>query len=156
MPRLKQKRDVKKRSAKLKKIVSLAEAEERSLAAMTGRSQKKLNEQQQKLGELNAFRESYATRARSSGGQSSAHWKDYQNFLSRLDRAVRAQQQVVAECEKNLDVHRRRWQEKRQRVESLERVQGRYLEQERVHADRLEQRTQDDLPAAPTLYDEDR
>lgn len=147
---------MKRRSARLKKIVSLAEAEERSLGAITGRSQKQLNEQRQKLGELNAFRESYAARARNSVDQSSAHWKDYQNFLSRLDQAVRAQRQVVAECEKNLDVHRRRWLEKRQRVESLERVQGRYLEQERLHADRLEQRALDDLPAAPPLYDEDR
>ncbi len=144
---------MKRRSARLKKILSVAEAEERSLGMQTGRAQKKLLEEKRKLGELNAYRESYAARARSANALSSAHWKDYQNFLSRLDQAVRSQQQVVNDCEKNLELHRRRWLVKRQRVESLERVQDRYRQQEVAHADRIEQRTLDDLPSAPPMYD---
>lgn len=147
---------MKKRSARLRKILSVAEAEERSLGMRTGRAQKKLLEENRKLGELNAYRESYAARARSASALSSAHWKDYQNFLSRLDQAVRSQQQVVNDCKKNLELHRSRWLVKRQRVESLERVQERYRQQELSHADRIEQRTLDDLPGAPPMYDKDR
>lgn len=147
---------MKKRSARLQKILSLAEAEERNLGMQTGKAQRKLLEENGKLGELNAYRESYAAKARSANALSSAHWKDYQNFLSRLDQAVRSQQQVVDDCRKNLDLHRRRWLVKRQRVESLERVQERYREQEDSHAERLEQRALDDRPGTASAYDKDR
>lgn len=147
---------MKKRSLRLKKILSVAEAEERSLGMQTGKAQKKLLEENRKLGELNAYRESYAARARNASALSSAHFKDYQNFLARLDQAARLQQQAVNDCEKNLDLHRRRWLVKRQRVESLERVQERYRQQELSHADRIEQRTLDDLPGSPPIYDKDR
>ena len=147
---------MKKRSARLQKILSVAEAEERSLGMQTGRAQKKMLEENQKLGELNAYRESYAAKARNANALSSAHWKDYQNFLSRLDQAVRSQKMVVDDCAKNVELHRRRWLIKRQRVESLERVQERYRQQESLHAERIEQRTLDDLPGAPPLYDKDR
>lgn len=146
---------MKKRSARLQKIVSVAEAEERSLGLQTGRAQKKLTDATRKLGELNAYRESYAAKARNASTLSSAHWKDYQGFLSRLDHAVRSQQLIVNDCEKNLDAHRRRWLVKRRRVESLERVQERYRRQEMAHADRIEQRAIDDLPGGPPVYDED-
>ena len=36
--------------------------------------------------------------------------------------AVKAQQQIVRDCEKNLATHRQRWMVKRQKLESLERV----------------------------------
>lgn len=147
---------MKKRSTRLQKILSVAEAEERNLGMQTGRAQKKLLEENRKLGELNAYRQNYAARARSATALSSAHFKDYQNFLARLDQAARSQQQVVNDCEKNLELHRRRWLVKRQRVESLERVQERYREQENARADRIEQRTLDDLPGAAPLYDKDQ
>ena len=112
-------------------------------------------EENRKLGELNAYRENYAARARDAKALNSAHWKDYQNFLARLDQAARSQQQVVNDCRENLEVFRRRWLVKRQRVESLERVQERYRQQESAHADRVEQRLLDDLPGAPPLYDKE-
>lgn len=110
-------------------------------------------EENRKLGELNAYRENYAARARDTDRVNSAHFKDYQNFLTRLDQAVRSQQQVVNDCRKNLEVFRRRWLVKRQRVESLERVQERYRQQELSYADRVEQRALDDLPGVPPIYD---
>lgn len=145
---------MKKRSHRLQKIVALAEAEERNLAILTGRSQQTLNEETSKLGELNAYRQSYAEKAGFNADLSSAHLKDYQRFLSRLDHAVRAQQQVVLDCEQRVELHRRRWMTKRQRVESLERVQERYQKQEYQHEERVEQREIDDLPPAPPLYDD--
>ena len=147
---------MKKRSSRLKKILSVAVSEERSLGMQTGRAQRRLLDENRKLGELTAYRENYAARTRNAAALNSAHWKDYQNFLSRLDQAVRSQQQVVTDCRKNLEVHRRRWLVKRQRVESLERVQERYRQQESSRADRLEQRALDDLPGMIQAYDEDR
>jgi len=144
-----------KRSKVLDKFVAIAENEERRTGELMGQSQKELDEHLGRLGELNAFRHNYRGKGPSSSTIDSAHFKDYQNFLQRLDTAVRSQQQIVADSEQNLDLHRRRWLAKRQRRESLERVLERYQREEHEHAERLEQRALDDLPPGPPPYEED-
>ena len=144
-----------KRSKILRKFVAIAEAEERRTGALMGQSRKQLDEHRGRLGELNAYRHNYRGKGPSSGAIDSAHFKDYQNFLQRLDAAVHSQQQIVADSEQNVELHRRRWLAKRQRLESLERVLERYQREEREHAERLEQRALDDLPGGPALYEED-
>ena len=146
---------MKKRSIRLQKIIALAEAEERNLGAITGRAQARLREQLARLGELNVYRQEYAHKAQRNAELHSAHWKDYQNFLFRLDGAVRSQQAIVQECQQNLDAHRRQWMTKRQRLESLDRVRQRFQQEEKIHEDRIEQRIQDELPAAEESYKPD-
>lgn len=136
---------MKKRTHKIDKIVSLAAAEERSLGAQAGRSRKYLDEQLERLGELNAFRHNYALKNSASDGVSAAHWKDFQNFVNRLDAAVTAQQQIIRDGERNLETHRQRWLAKRQRLESLERVLDKYKDQDRAYESRLEQKSADEL-----------
>lgn len=143
---------MKKRSNKIGKIVSLASAEERRFGAATGKSRRELEEQMARLGELNAYRHDYATLSQSMNKVSSARWKDYQNFMQRLDQAVRSQQQIVRDSEQKLELHRRRWLEKRKRLESLQRVLESYRDVEAAHAERLEQRELDDLPTPEDLY----
>ena len=143
---------MKRRSSKIGKIVSLASAEERRFGAATGKSRRELEEQMSRLGELNAYRHDYATLSQSMKKVSSAHWKDYQNFMRRLDQAVKSQQQIVKDSEQKLELHRRRWLEKRKRLESLQRVLESYREDEAQHAERLEQRELDDLPTPEELY----
>ncbi|MEL7186148.1 MAG: flagellar export protein FliJ [Pseudomonadota bacterium] len=134
---------MKRRSDKLKKVVTLAATEEREFGAATGRSQQLLSEQQDRLGELNAFRQSYAER--DVGEVSAMQLKDYHSFLSRLDTAVKTQQQIVNDCEQNLEVQRQRWTVKRQKRESLERVLEKSREREAVFQERLQQKLMDDL-----------
>jgi flagellar FliJ protein len=136
---------MKKRTRKIDKIVSLAAAEERSLGAQAGRSRKYLDEQLDRLGELNAFRHNYTGNNPASSGVSAAHWKDYQGFLDRLDAALAAQQQIIRDGERNLEIHRQRWLAKRQRLESLERVLEKYRDQDRAYESRLEQKSADEL-----------
>ena len=136
---------MKSRSRKIGKVVVIAEAEERRIGQLAGQSRQQLEEQQARLGELNAFRRTYATRTSAHSTVSSAHWQDYQSFLNRLDTAVKAQQQIVQDCERNLATHRQRWMAKRQRVQSLERVVDKYQAEERLQEARQEQKTLDDL-----------
>ncbi len=136
------------RTRKIGKIASLAAAEERRFGEQAGRSQQQLNEQLERLGELNAFRHNYAKQNAGARELNSAHLKDYQNFLHRLDTAVRAQQQIVRDCEQNLATHRQRWMVKRQKLESLERVLARYQAEDTARDDKLEQKRLDDLPKA--------
>lgn len=136
----------KKRTQKIGKVVSLAASEERRFGELTGRSQQSLNEQLHRLGELNAYRQSYAAKRPSPAGVAAAHWQDYQNFLGRLDTAVGSQQQIIRDCEQNLELHRNRWLQKRQKLESLERVLEKSRLQDAAYEARLEQKTLDDLP----------
>lgn len=134
------------RTRKIAKVATLAASEERRLGETAGRSQQHLDAQLDRLGELNAFRHNYAKNNSTSTSMSSAHLKDYHDFLQRLDTAVKAQQQIVRECEQNLEAHRKRWIAKRQRLESLRRVLDRYREEDDLHDARMEQKRLDDLP----------
>ncbi|HNP66244.1 MAG TPA: flagellar export protein FliJ [Woeseiaceae bacterium] len=137
---------MKRKIRKIRKVVSIAASEERRFSEQAGRSQRALNQQLERLKELHAYRRGYNNKAPVSGGMNSAHWKDYQTFIDRLDQATRTQQQVIRECEQNLEMHRRRWMVKRQKLESLERVLDKCHRREAVHANRLEQKQLDDLP----------
>lgn len=143
---------MKQRSKKLKKVVSIAATEERESGMAAGRSQKLLNEQIDRLGELNAFRQSYARRE--FGEVSAMHLKDFQSFLSRLDNAVQSQQQIVHDCEQNLEIQRQRWTQKRQKLESLERVLEKSEEREAAFQERLQQKQLDDLARPQKPLDE--
>lgn len=134
---------MRRRPDKLKNVYVLARSEERETGMATGRMQRRLNEQLARLGELNAFRHDYGQRA--VDNVSSAHWKDYQSFISRLDRAVRSQQQIVRDCEMQLEAQRKRWMVKRQRLQSLERVLEKSRAREAARRDRQEQRQIDDM-----------
>lgn len=143
---------MKSRSRKIGKVATLAAAEERRFGQIAGRSRQHLNEQRDRLGELNAFRHDYAKKNSITSTVSSAHWQDYQIFLHRLDAAVSAQQQIVRECEQNLEIHRQHWMAKRQRLESLERVLEKYTVEDNIHLDRIEQKRLDELPNTQSAY----
>lgn len=137
---------MKQRSRKIGKFTALAASEERRFGEQAGRSQRELNDQLNRLGELNAFRHNYARSGVGHDGVSAAHWQDYQSFLGRLDKAIRAQQQIVQDCEQTLASHRQRWLAKRRKLESLERVLDKYKAQENAYVEKLEQKMLDELP----------
>lgn len=143
------------RSSRLQRLASLAEAEERQYALVIRLSQARLREQLDRLTELNAYRQKYASALQQHPELQSAHLKDQQDFLSRLDQAVRSQQQIVSDCERKFETQRRQWQQKRQRTESLLRVMQRFQADERAHAERLEQRSLDDRPLPPDFFESD-
>ncbi|MDH3615292.1 MAG: flagellar export protein FliJ [Gammaproteobacteria bacterium] len=137
---------MKSRTRKIGKIASLAASEESRFGQIAGRSRQHLQEQLDRLGELNAFRQNYVNKSDARPTVSSAHWQDYQDFLRRLDTAVNAQQQIVRDCERNLEIHRQRWMAKRQRLQSLERVLEKYETEDQIHEARREQKRLDELP----------
>ena len=136
---------MKRQTKKIKKVVSLAASEEKTFGEQAGRSQQALNDQMERLGELNAFRQNYRNKNPATSGVSAVRWKDYQNFLQRLDRAVYSQQQIIHDCEQNVAAHRKRWMLKRQKLESLERVLEKCQQRDANYEARLEQKQQDDV-----------
>lgn len=143
---------MKKKSTRIKRVHGLAESEEKTSCRAMGEAQRLLDEQLQRLHELQAYRHEYSSRRPKSGVVNSAQWADYQNFLSRLDDAVHAQAELVAEGERNRDAHRAQWQGKRIKMKSLQRVVERHRDDELREAERESQRRQDDLQAMPRPF----
>mgnify|MGYP001821997780 CR=1 FL=1 len=137
---------MKDRRRKIGKVASIAAAEEQRYGQIAGQSQRHLDEQLERLGELNAYRQNYLGGAGAQTAVSSVHWKDYQNFRGRLDAAVAAQQQIVQDCERTALAHRQHWLAKRRRLESLERMLENFQAEESIADDRREQKVLDDLP----------
>lgn len=143
---------MKKKSTRIARVHGLAESEEKSSCRAMGDAQRRLDEQLERLSELRAYRHEYASRRPKNGIVNSAQWADYQNFLSRLDDAVHAQTELVAEGERNRDAHRQQWQGKRMKMKSLQRVVERHRDDEHREAEKELQRTQDDLQAMPRPF----
>ena len=137
---------MKDRRRKIGKVAAIAAAEEQRYGQIAGQSQRHLDEQIQRLGELNAYRQNYLAGNGAQTAVSSVHWKDYQSFRGRLDAAVAAQQQIVQECEQTALAHRQHWLAKRRRLESLERMLEKFRTEESLADDRREQKVLDDLP----------
>lgn len=134
--------------------MSLASSEERRFGEESGKSQRRLNEQLSRLGELHAYRRGYQGKSPGTSGMNAIHWQDYHNFLRRLDSAVQSQQQVVRECEQNAEAHRQRWMVKRQKLESLQRVLDKGRAEDAAYAARLEQKQLDNQPhKARNIFD---
>jgi flagellar FliJ protein len=138
---------MKKKSERLGRVQRLVTTQEQQYCRAMGNAQRTLEQHQQRLDELKAYREDYAGRRPPGGVVSSAQWADYQHFLQRLDTAVQSQTQVVMDGRQSRDVHRQRWMVKRQKVESLQRIVDRFRDSESRHNERLGQKAQDDLPA---------
>ena len=150
-------RDRSTRSQRIQRLVDIAAAEERRLAMSFGKVNAELRSQQSQLGELHAYRQTYSAAAPGAAVSHSAHWKDYQNFRARLDQALSAQQQLVSDAEQAAATARQIWMRQRRRLESLKKVSERYMSDERLRKDRLEQKQQDDSGAPggafPIRYD---
>ncbi len=133
-----------KRSERMKMLQSVAEHEEREQMRHLAERQKYQQQMLDRHAELKAFRSEYTVRDALRRQLPAPQWQDYQQFLSRLDRAVAEQEQIVNDGREQLDAHRKCWALKRQRVESLSKIASRYSDRELHEEERQQQRTADE------------
>lgn len=137
---------MKRRTERMHKVFLLAETDEKQQCRAMGTSQRNLDDELDRLAELKAYRQSYGEQCRERQ-YDSMQWKDYQNFLQRLDQAVAIQTQVVMDGKMKRDAHRSRWMTKRRKVESLERVVDRFRLKDAESDERTQQKSADELSA---------
>ncbi len=136
------------RLKRMRKLADLARSEERRVCEEMGRAQRQLNEHEERLDELEAYRRDYSDKFRPGGHLSPARWQDYQHFLQRIDDAVVEQRSQIEAGKAARDAHRRRWLIRRQKLESIERVVERFRKDEDERAERRQQRTLDEIAMA--------
>ncbi|MBG6925304.1 flagella biosynthesis chaperone FliJ [Pseudomonas aeruginosa] len=136
-----------KRAARLAPVVDMASKAERDAATPLGRCQQQLLAAQQKLAELERYRNDYQQQWISQGQKGvSGQWlMNYQRFLSQLETAVAQQANSVTWHREAVDKARLNWQERYARLEGLRKLVERYLEEARQAEDKREQKQLDEL-----------
>lgn len=136
-----------KRAARLAPVVDMASKAERDAATQLGRCQQQLFAAQQKLAELERYRNDYQQQWISQGQKGvSGQWlMNYQRFLSQLETAVAQQANSVTWHREAVDKARLNWQERYARLEGLRKLVERYLEEARQAEDKREQKQLDEL-----------
>ena len=139
----------------MQRLISIAAADEQRSSQTLGEVTRELEVAERRLTELDRYRRDYGSRQRPGSGASALRWQDFQEFLSKLDRAVTAQKEVIANNDAKLAAHRRHWLVKRQRLRSLREVLERLQRDERRATDRLEQRSLDEMASSRSAFESD-
>lgn len=132
-----------------------AEREERDAADALAKVNAALAGARGTLEELERYREGYHDKSRELSMWRGAHWRDYRSFLARLDQAIAAQRDVVADAERRRTMVLRLWQDKRRRSRSLDQLTDKLLAEARQRADAAQQKIDDALALSRVLRERD-
>lgn len=111
-----------------------------------------------KLGLLQQYRDEYATRFQQAAqnGINPREWRNYQEFLNRLDEAIDAQRKTVAQQEQNTVAGQQHWQQQRTKLKAFDTLSERHFANENRQELKREQKTQDEFAARPNVDKESR
>lgn len=136
---------------RLRPLQEVNQAKLAEAASRLAMRQDALQQQQQRLLQLQQYRDEYGRDFQLHGETSrDPMWViNYQYFLAQLNRGIQQQQEVINECQQQLDRARESWTELKQSSMVLDKVVERLVSEERKHADKREQSQQDDRVQAP-------
>ena len=102
-----------------------------------------------KLELLLQYREEYARRFQTAGqsGLSPLAWKNFQDFLARLDEAIEQQGRVVANSSNNTAAGQRHWQQQRIKLKAIDTLSVRHDRLEQALEAKREQKLSDEIAA---------
>ena len=78
-------------------------------------------------------------------------WQNFQNFLDKIDDAIRSQRKNVAQFERNTAQGQQKWQEARRKVKAFDTLSDRHLARENAKEARQAQKEQDEFVARKTF-----
>ena len=102
-----------------------------------------------KLAMLQQYRDEYATRFHSAAqnGLTQGEWRNYQAFLERIDEAVSAQSQAVAQQVQRTASGQQNWQQQRMKLKAFDTLSERHYASENAREIKRDQKTQDEFAA---------
>jgi len=100
-----------------------------------------------KLAMLQQYRDEYAARFRQAAqnGIGQREWRNYQEFLNRLDEAIAQQSQNVGAQERHTAAGQIQWQQQRTKLKAFDTLSQRHQASEIALEQRREQKTQDEF-----------
>jgi len=134
------------RSKRMEPVAHVANNRKQNAAKAMGERQQALNDQVNRLDELNAYRSEYAKRFE-DGGESMAGigMRDYRLFLSRLNQAIEEQARRVEQARTALEQSRGQFTASRVHHDAVNKVVDRLKADERRVEDRREQAENDEF-----------
>jgi flagellar FliJ protein len=113
-----------KRSERIKTIVDIKAAQEKSALEALGATQQKLQATQAKVENLKKYRHEYQDKftQRGHAGIGVVQLLEFRSFMSNLDKAIAGQEHVLRECETDLMTKRKIWDDMHHRTQSLQKV----------------------------------
>mgnify|MGYP000999396632 CR=1 FL=1 len=111
-----------------------------------------------KLAMLQQYREEYTTRFREAAqdGLGQPEWRNFQEFLNRLDEAITQQHQSVSLQEAHTAAGQADWHHQQNLLKAFDALSERHRASEARWESRQEQKTQDEFAARHNNREEDR
>ena len=135
-----------KKSQRIRTILEIKAAQEKSSLEAFGASQRKLQAAQAQVESLKKYRQEYQDRFNQLGGAGIGVGRllEFRSFMDKLDKAIAGQEHSLSECEIDLMTKRKIWESMHHRTQSLQKVCDSALAAERKQEDKLEQLAQDE------------
>jgi len=104
-----------------------------------------------KLQLLADYREEYARRfqAAAQNGLTPQQWRNFQDFLGRLDDAIGQQQQMVARSRDNTSAGQQAWKAQQVKLKAMDALSDRHKQSEMKRESRQEQKMIDEIASRP-------
>jgi flagellar protein FliJ len=135
-----------KRSERMAPVQRVLGGAERERARDMGAAQRNLGAAQLRLQELQQYHADYLQdfqRTARAGGNALA-LRDFQQFLGRIEEAIRQQEQIVDQARQLAAGSTKQWQSAAQRVKAVDSVVDKWQGDERSRDNRLEQKDIDE------------
>ncbi|GHU37350.1 flagellar FliJ protein [Betaproteobacteria bacterium] len=104
-----------------------------------------------KLDLLQGYRDEYAERFReaSQNGLTQLAWRNFQQFLGRIDEAIEVQRGIVATQVRNTAAGQVQWQKQRRKLKAFDTLSVRHFAGENARELKRDQKLQDEFAARP-------
>ncbi len=114
-----------------------------------GQLQRQQQDAESQLGQLQRYRDEYQRKLHDSltQGVSSSQWRDYQQFIGSLDKAIEQQQRRLGEHQTRVESGKQHWQGERRKLNAYETLHTRRMREADRHQARHEQRHSDEMAA---------
>ncbi|MCL2829792.1 MAG: flagellar export protein FliJ [Betaproteobacteria bacterium] len=105
--------------------------------------------EKEKLLLLQQYRDEYSQRflAAARNGLSTREWRNYQDFLDRIDQAIEQQKKTVSTSKEDTVAGQDRWQEQNVKLKAFDTLSQRFHSQEAVREAKREQKITDEIAA---------
>jgi len=133
--------------SKYELLKRLASDREESAAQRMGKALARLEDAQNKLQQLENYRDEYQARfaAQGQAGMSKAQWVDFRRFLERLAEAVNTQGLEVERFMQHYQHERQTWQEEHKQVRAFEKLIERDEQRAAQREAKREQKSSDEF-----------
>lgn len=138
----------------LQTLIELAVTEVDEAASRLGRAVKGVDDAKQKLALLSNYRDEYVSRFQQTmtAGFTPLAYRNYQNFMDKLDTAIRGQEQILRDSERRADTERSAWRESERKRISYDALKTRAERDIEKKDAKREQKQSDEAAARKFLY----